>query len=471
VARNFILAMIGIWACAGAAMAADAVKTSSGNAPAEAPVMQLDLNQEGNVTIDFRDADIKNVLKVLAFRSGLNIIAGPEVTGLVTIQLKNVPWQKALDVILSTYGYSSEQKGSIITVTTVENMKKRREDARILAEQEPLSTETFILNFAKAEDVLKSVEKMKTARGSINFDKRTNSLIVTEVSGNLPLIREVVERLDAVTPQVLIEARIVETNLDKNDKLGVDWGLSASLQGGQRAVNFPWTRKSMTRGNLYPTDILPDTATVTYGTLNAAGLSATLDMLKSRDDTNILSNPRIVTLDNQPAKIQVGQQYPMPQYTSDSQTGTLHISGWTYLDIGIIFDVTPHINNAHMVTLDIAPKITGILSTIPATGVSASSATMPVLSNESVITSVMIKDGETLVIAGLISDTVVKTEHRVPILGYIPVLGWPFRHTVDSHVKKDLVIFLTPHIITPGGSNVNVVIQSASPVMPPVSAK
>ena len=198
-ARNFILAMIGIWACAGAAMAADAGKTSSGNAPVEAPVMQLDLNQEGNVTIDFRDADIKNVLKVLAFRSGLNIIAGPEVTGLVTIQLKNVPWQKALDVILSTYGYSSEQKGSIITVTTVENMKKRREDARILAEQEPLSTETFILNFAKAEDVLKSVEKMKTARGSINFDKRTNSLIVTEVSGNLPLIREVVERLDAVT--------------------------------------------------------------------------------------------------------------------------------------------------------------------------------------------------------------------------------------------------------------------------------
>jgi general secretion pathway protein D len=127
----------------------------------------------------------------------------------------------------------------------------------------------------------------------------------------------------------------------------------------------------------------------------------------------------------------------------------LQVSGWTYMDIGIIFDVTPHINNANMVTLDIAPKITGILTSYPTTGVNATNATMPVLSNESISTSVMIKSGETLVIAGLIKDTVTKKQTRVPILGYIPILGWPFQHTVDVHQKTDLIIFLTPHIITP----------------------
>jgi len=410
-------------------------------------VMEVEVNPVGNVTLDFREADIRNVLKVLAYKSGVNIILGPEVVGLVNIQLKNVPWQKALDVILSTYGYSYEKSGDIITVTTVEILKKRREDSKLLAEQEPVSTETFFLSFGKAEDVIKSLEKMKTARGSVNFDKRTNALIVSDVETNLKYIREVVERLDAVTPQVLIEARIVETTLDKNDTMGIDWNLSATVRGGARATTLPWT-------NDFTNRYTPSGETQTslpgmvYGTLNATGLSATLDLLKSRGNTKILSNPQIVTLDNQLAKVQVGQQYPMPDYTSNAETGVLQVSGWTYMDIGIIFEVTPHVNNANMVTLDIKPTITGILTSYPETGVDAEEATMPVLSNESVSTTVMIKDSETLVIAGLIKDTVTKTENKVPILGYIPFLGWAFQHTEDVHQKTDLMIFLTPHIIT-----------------------
>ena len=427
------------------ASAADTASPSNGS------VMEVDVNPVGNVTLDFRDADIRNVLKVLAYKSGVNIILGPEVVGLVNIQLKNVPWQKALDVILSTYGYSYEKSGGIITVTTVEILKKRREDAKVLADQEPLTTETFILNFAKAEDVIKSIEKIKTARASVNFDKRTNALIVSDVETNLKYIREVVERLDAVTPQVLIEARIVETTLDKNDTLGIDWSLSGTVSGAMRSTTFPWIDGFKNR--YLPTGSTQDDPgspnAPVYGTLDATGLAATLDLLKSRGNSKILSNPQIVTLDNQPAKVQVGQQYPMPQYTSNQDTGVLQISGWEYLDIGIIFEVTPHINNAQMVTLDITPKITSILTSYPATGVSATSATMPVLGNEEVSTSVMIKDGETLVIAGLIKDTVTKAEKKVPILGYIPILGWPFQHTTDVHQKTDLMIFLTPHIITP----------------------
>lgn len=424
----------------------------SGASEAKSAVMEMAVNASGNVTIDFRDAEIKNVLKVLAYKSGVNIIAGPEVAGLITIQLKDVAWEKALEVILSTYGYSYDRKGSIVTVTTVENMKKRREDAKSLADQEPLSTETFILNYGKAADVLTSLEKIKTARGSVNFDQRTNAIIVSDVETNLKLIREVVAHLDAVTPQVLIEAKIVETTLDKRDAMGIDWGISASVSGGQRSTTLPWSGKSVSKffppGENTQTD--PDSTGMipVYGLLNATGLSATLDLLKSRGNTKIISNPQIVTLDNQPAKVQVGQQYPMPQYTSNAQTGVLQVSGWSYMDIGIVFDVTPRVNNANMVTLKIEPKITGILTSYPDTGVNATNATMPVLSNESISTSVMIRDGETLVIAGLIKDTVTKRHTRVPILGYIPVLGWPFQHVEDVHTKTDLMIFLTPHIIT-----------------------
>jgi type IV pilus assembly protein PilQ len=424
--------------------AAQGVPATEGEAESS-EVLQMDMSQAGAVTVDFRDADIRNVLKMLSYKSGVNIIAGPEVEGVVNMQLKDVPWQKALDVILSTYGYGYEQKGTVIMVTTIDNLKKRREDAKVLAEQELITTETFLLNYGKAEDVLKAIDKMKTARGSINFDKRANAIIVNDVQSNVAHLGEVIQRLDSVTPQVLIEAKIIETTLGKNDNLGIDWGLMAQAGGAMRSTTFPVPASFH---NLY----LPSTAatvpsggaTLTYGTLDFRGVTAVLNLLKTRSNTNALSNPRIVTLDNQPAKISVGQQYPVPQYTYNEQQAKLQVSGWSYLDIGIIFNVTPHVNNAHVVTLDIEPTVTSIDRQVQ-----VESTSMPLLNSESAKTSVMIKDGETLVIAGLIKDTVTKTVKRVPILGYIPILGLPFQNTVDSHTKTELLIFITPRIITP----------------------
>ena len=133
---------------------------------------QVKISDNGLVSLDFQDADIRSVLKVLAFKSGVNIVAAPDVTGVVTIQLNDVPWQKALEVILSTYGYGYERRGNIITVMTVENLKKYRTDSSALQAQESLVTKTFVLSFAKAADVMKVIEKMKSARGFINFDER-----------------------------------------------------------------------------------------------------------------------------------------------------------------------------------------------------------------------------------------------------------------------------------------------------------
>ena len=181
------------------------------------------MSDGGDVSLDFREADIRNVLKILAFKSGINIVTSPEVVGVVTIQLKDVPWKQALEVILQTYGYAYDQKGNIIVVTTIEDMKKRREDSLLLAEQEPLETEIFMLNFGRASEIVESLEKMKSERGNVNFDERTNTLIVTDTASKLVLIAKVIKGLDATTPQVLIESKIIETVLDDSEQLGIDY--------------------------------------------------------------------------------------------------------------------------------------------------------------------------------------------------------------------------------------------------------
>ncbi|MBN1869963.1 MAG: type IV pilus secretin PilQ [Candidatus Omnitrophica bacterium] len=418
--------------------------------PKEVPV-----TQEGNVSFDFRDADIQNVFRILSFKSGVNIVAGPEVTGVVTIKLDDVPWQQALDVILETYGYAYEKKGNIISVTTIANLKQRRENAALLAEQEALETKIFTLNFGKASEIIESISKMKSERGSINFDERTNTVIVTDISSRLTLMANVIETLDKTTPQVLIEAKIVETDLNDSENLGIDWTVQASINGAERGISWPFktgpTQDRFVTGFFEPPTGYPaNTAdyiyeeTARYGTLSFTEFQAVLELLKSRTDTNILSNPKIVTLDNRPAQIQVGTEYPIPSFGANTETGQLQTTGIEYQNIGINFEVTPHVNSAGYVTLEIKPEVSEFAGnrTIQSTEV-------PLIGTERVVTNVMVKDGDTLVIAGLLTDKLTDVKKKVPFLGDLPVLGLVFRKSEKTIVKTDLIIFLTPHIITP----------------------
>lgn len=431
---------------------ASAAHAQNVNWPAEGQKDQnsVVMSNEGLVSLDFRDANIQNVLEVLAIKSGVNIVASPDVTGVVSIQLTDVPWKQALEVILQTYGYAYEQNGNIITVMTVEKLKQRREDNMLLAEQEPLSTEIFTLNFAKATEIIASLEKMKSERGSVDFDERTNTLIVTDTQKQIEKIAVVIKRLDKTTPQVLIEAKIVETTLSDTENLGIDWTTQVSANGGQRPTTWPFARTSdhnmFTDADWVPTDdtLGSENSEFTYGTLNFTQVQAVFQLLNSRSDTNILSNPKIVTLDNRPAEISVGSQYPIPSYTYNEEQARLQVSGWEYMDIGIIFRVTPHVSSAGYVTLDIEPRITAILDFV-----TVESTSLPRLSNESAKTSVMIKDKETLVIAGLIKDQTTDTKKKTPFLGDIPLLGKVFQKTESTQTKTDLLLFLTPHIVTP----------------------
>jgi len=426
---------------------AAASELATANLPAEA----------GFVSLNFRDADIRNVLKVLAFKSGMNIVAAPDVTGVVNIELKDVPWQKALAVILSTYGYGFDRKDNIITVMTVENLKKYREDSLSLQAQEPLVSKTFPLSFAKAEDAMKIIDKLISKRGFINFDARTNSIIVRDLGSNLELITGVIKSIDTVTPQVMIETKIVETDLSNTENLGVDWVLQATMSGSQRPTIFPFTQSPHTiagyggtssfvpASTSFATAAAPAATAFTYGTINATQLSATLQILSSRTTTKILSNPRIVTLDNQKAKINIGLQYPEAIYSFNASTGQQQVTGFTQLPIGVNFEVTPHVNNAGMITLDLHPQISALKATI-----TVNNNQLPETTNQEAETNVMVEDGKTLVIGGLITDQTNVTKIKVPVLGDIPWLGNLFKSTNTVKTKSEVLIFLTPHIITVG---------------------
>lgn len=426
----------------GLAFAQDVVVKEEG-ATQQLAQRDFEMTDEGLVSLDFREADIKVVLKGLALKSGVNIVTSPEVQGTVTINLKDVPWKDALDVILQTYGYVSEQKGNIITVTTVEDLKKRRENQMILEEQEQLITHSKQLNFAKVTDIMESISNMKSERGKVAYDERTNMIILTDTEDSLNTMLAMIEKLDKPTDQVLIEAKIIETNLNDTDNLGIEWSSKITMSGTSRDISWPF--KTGNTDNRFAGDVdAPDPTEVTYGTLDFTQVSAVLEMLKSRTDTNILSNPRVVTLDNQKASIDIGTKYPIPGFGFNEETGTLQTQNITYKDIGILFNVTPHVSSAGYVTLDLEPEVSEISGTVVFEGVN-----VPLINSKNARTRVIVEDGNTLVIAGLIQSKDTDTVKKIPFLGDVPVLGHAFRKKEKTTEKTDLIIFVTPHIVTP----------------------
>ena len=415
----------------------------------------------GNVTLDFKDADITNVLRILSYKSGMNIVAGKEVSGPVTIRLTDVPWEKALDVILRTYGYTYEREANIIRVTTTENL-----------EMEELVTEVFALNYADTETVPSSIDEMLSERGSVKFDDRANLVIVTDIPTNVYKIRQVIDRLDMRTQQVNIEAKIIETTLDKDDKLGINWTMQASATGASRPITAPFNRKRA-GGNWYPQGdtsasagdnvgifppspgtawplALPDS--FSFGTLSFANLQALLQILKSRSDTKIISNPNVTTLDNKEAKIVVATTFSIPTYERNESTGSLEITGYDEKELGITLIVTAQINPEGYIVVKLEPEVSSFIS-FDTFSTSGGTIQAPRFSTRKASTEVMVKDGETIVIGGLIKENIVDTVVKVPILGDIPLLGLLFKKKDKTVDTTDLLFFITVNIVSPDSSS------------------
>ncbi|MBI3011837.1 MAG: secretin and TonB N-terminal domain-containing protein [Candidatus Omnitrophica bacterium] len=425
-----------------------------------APAPTAPQTPTGLISIDFKDAEIRQVLRIISLKSGVDIVAGTDVEGLITIKLTNVPWEQALDIILRTYGFTYERKGNIVRVMTVASQ-----------EQEALATEVFSLDYAKAKEVPDAITEMLSERGKVKFDERTNTVVVTDIPTNLFQIKQVVQRLDQRTPQTTIETKVVETKLDRNEKLGIDWSDSFTLTAGTTTAiptTFPFpagagfgkvgelfiprsgtfspsTGASMTKGRV------PDVGgTFTFGTLSSTGLSMALNFLQSRTDTHIVSNPTIAVLNNQEAKIHIGEEYPIPNYTIDATTGKPTISGYTAKNVGTVLTVTPHVNPSQEIVVDLKPEVVSSAGNVDYSTGQNTSIALPRFTVQSVQTQVRINNGETIAIGGLVKKSDVKTEAKVPFLADIPLVGFLFKNvnrfagTLSSDpVRQDLLIFLT----------------------------
>ena len=427
-----------------------AYREAAGEPPAQATA------PGGAISVDFKDADIRQVLRILSLKSGVDIVAGPDVEGLVTIKLTNAPWEQALDIILRTYGLTYERKENVIRVLTL-----------AAVEQEALSTEVFPLNYAKAKEVLDVLKEMLTERGKVKFDERTNAVIVTDIPSNLFQLKQVVERLDQPTPQVHIESRFVETRLTRDENLGIDWFDSVTVAldtaiapttfpfpGGSEFGNVgssfiprsgtfdPTTGASLTKGRV------PEVGgKFTFGTIDLGTLNIVLNLLKQRIDTKVISNPTIVTLNNKQANIQIGTDVNIPNFQIDPSTGRATVTGFQTRSTGIILRVTPYVNPQEEIVLDVKPEIT----TVGADRTFASGITFPDFDVQKAETQVRLKDGETLAIGGMKRQAERVTSNKVPILGDIPIIGWLFTNrreqTPSGQDQLDLLIFLTVHLV------------------------
>ncbi len=420
----------------------------------------------GNVTIDFKDADIQNVLRILSYKSGVNIIAGKDVTGLVTMRLVDVPWEKALDVVLKTYGYAYERDGNIVRVATLENLRK-----------EELSVQVYSLNYAKASEVELSVRDILSDRGKVRADGRSNMIIVTDIPTSLLQVEKVIAHLDKQTAQVVIQAKVIEATLGDADRLGIKWNVKAKVVGSARPTTLPFqsltqdmlekylpdgkapttdtssigTSGSTTSSDVadFPTRVPQPTFPVAeridfkFGTLDFSEFQAVLEAIQERRDAKVLSEPHITTLNNQEAKILVGEVISIPIFERNSTTGRMEITGYNDRDLGIRLSVIPQINNANEIVVDVHPEITNLLGYDDLTA----DIKAPRFSTRSAQTKVRVRSGQTIAIGGLIRENSVDSVTKVPILGDLPLVGQAFRHTDKTVQKTDLLFFLTVNVV------------------------
>jgi len=473
---------------AGEAKTQDAAQVKDGAAPPapeaekpqeEAPVQLL---EPGNITVNFKGADIRTVLSYISEVSGVDIVPAPDVKGVIDLKLTNKPWKTALDIILRNYGFAYEREGDIIRVVTVDNLK-----------MEELATQTFSLNYGKSKDVVTAIKDIVSDRGKVMYDDRTNIVLVTDIPTNIYKIGQVIGKLDRQTPQVLIEARIIETVLDDTEKLGIDWNVKIAVAGAKRPTTMPFeyfkppfTNKGDSGSPYFPQVLTASPITTTststgatgttvaaeypsasgmngvfgfpyagtdqftFGTLDFSEFSAVLEMIKSRSNTDIVSNPRIATLNNSQALINVGQTLNLPKYERNSTTGKMEITGYDAKDLGIILTVTPHINEKNEIVVDLAPVISDLLryDTLD----KASGIVAPVFSTRQAKTQIMIRDGDTIFIGGLIKENDVNVKRKLPflgdLLGDIPYLGLAFTKKETVKQKTELIFFITVNIMT-----------------------
>lgn len=401
------------------------------------------------VSLDFKDVAIADVLRLIAEVSDLNIIAGDEVSGNVTIRLVEVPWDQALDVILMTKGLGFVRVGNVLRIAPSDVLKAEEEvrlqERRNKEKLEDLEVKLLPVNYATVEDTEGLVKRLLSARGTVNIDRRTNTLIIKDISSVIDEASALIAAIDTQTPQVMIEAKIVEANLDFSRELGSVWGIQTNQFTNAFDPDTPRTdlgsedltfidNNSLAFAN--PITAVP-TGLATVGALildQDFRVDAQIQAAESTGDGKVVSSPRIVTLDNKQAKIEQGVSIPFQTF----EGGDAKLE---FIDAVLSLIVTPHITADESIIMEIEVTRNAPDSTVPTpTG-------SPAIAKNVAETETLVKDGQTLVLGGIYTITKAKTSSRIPYLHRIPVIGNAFKSNSVTDSRKELLVFVTPRIV------------------------
>jgi type IV pilus assembly protein PilQ len=393
------------------------------------------------LSLNLKDADIKDVLRTFAQLTGLNIAIDPTVSGSVTVDFVDVPWDQALEVILRQNSLAFVLEGNVMRVGTAARLSEEAEANRRLTEQErlnvPLSTVGFKLSYARATDVAVLLREMASPRARIIVDQRTNQLVISEIPAYLQTMRNLIDSVDVPTRQVVIEARIVETTKLFTQQYGFTWGFHGSMDpslGTGTGLVFP--NRIDTVGG--PFDFGAGSPVLSFSLANVLG-TFTLDLALLAAETEgiarIISAPRVMTQDNTPAEIQSGFQ--IPYQTRINFTTTIQ-----YVDATLRLSVTPQITESGTVIMDIQ-----VQKNEPATGLNIEGGSGTPLSTRRAQTRLMVRDGGTSVIAGIYQVKENNSQTRMPFVHQIPIIGALFRTRNYNSEHDELLIFITPRIV------------------------
>jgi len=423
------------------------------------------------VSIDVQNADVKNILRLLAQIGGFNLVLSDDVQGKITLSLHNVPWDQALDLVLASKGLGMVKTGNVIRIaplssllTETEQLAKIKEALSREESAAPLKTVYLQIHYAKAADLVKQIESLLTDRGSVTFDERTNKVILKDVPAVIKKAEDLIAQLDEPVKQVLIEARIVEITNNLERRLGIKWS-GAAWKVTQHTFSGITPGTEITSGEELgetPTAITPGTAltqpkffipgmavvdlgvsspTTTLGftlgrlsTHSAMLLDVQLSAMEEEGLARIISTPHIITMDHLEAEIKQGFQIPYLKQTQDGISTE-------FIDAGLTLKVIPHVTPDNRITLEIeteksAPDFSNTVNGVPT------------IITRSAKSQVLVENGETIVIGGIMTENLSESHGKVPGLGDLPGIGNLFKNKEYQKDKSELLIFITARVVT-----------------------
>jgi type IV pilus assembly protein PilQ len=412
------------------------------------------LTENGGVGVrEFQGDDVGQVLRLLARQAKINMVVSEQVTGTVTMRLEDVTALQAIAIIV---------KAKNLFMDKIDNVYYIKTGAERTAE--PTESDSYQFSYSRAKDTVALIASQLASKDPPQVDERTNTIFFRETRGNIDNIRKLLVQIDKPTKQVMIEARLVEVTSNPKQSYGINWagvvGSSSNAQtvkyGGfnetQTKANQDIVSNGLALGNTDNNNLLGNLSHLaqipqsSFAILTVPQMSLTLRLLNEDSDAEFLANPRIVTADNQQAKIEINRNQPVPQLNFNEQTATAVFGGFQDKKFGNTLLVRPSVNKDNFITLSVKPEISNKVGDATFVFAGATVAS-PIIDSRTLESNVLIKSGDTLAIGGLLQDEQSKLRNKVPVLGDIPVLGYFFGERLNARTKRNLLVFVTPTII------------------------